>query len=124
MDAPCCDPSSHFATGVVKKRAQGDTVVLVWTSNSFHPSELLNFLGRARVIITPSQYSTADEPMTRVMVQSYCDITSPKPQDGATSIQAALVGAMGKRVQNRHRLFLRSVLSATGRADLAAAVTA
>lgn len=99
-------------------------MVLVWTSNIFHPTGQLTFLGRAWVIITPSPHSTAKAPMT--LVQSYYNLSSVESGlgGGAGSVRAILVGAMGDRVQFKHRLFLRTILSATGRSDLAAAIVA
>lgn len=124
MDSPCCDPMSLFASGVVQKHAQGDTVVLVWTSNIVYHSGSGAFLGRAWALLKPSPYSTPETPMT--LLQSYYDVSAAPnwacAQDDAEPMRALLVGAMGERVRYKHRVFLRKLLSSTGCEELAATI--
>lgn len=122
IDASHLDVPSLLSTGVIQKHEQSDSVVIVWTSRKILPGALMSLVARAWLFIAPSPHSCPGSPKT--LVRSFYDISSDSAVVGedAQAVRALLVGAMGERLRSKHKIFLRAVLSATGRDDLAAAI--
>lgn len=114
---------SFLSTGIVQKHEQNDSVVLMWTSRKFHEGGSQSFVGRGWIIITPSAHTSVTQPMT--LIRSYYDLSS-HASDSAVAygdvVRSFLVGAMGERLRLKYKMYLKEILTLTGREDRAAAV--
>jgi len=100
-------------------------MVLMWSSHIFHPTAGLAFVGRARIrVVGLSSELSRIEAFTDI---SSIEVASNSPgpnvdPEVARSVRSALMGAFGSRVAHKHKLFLKLMLSCSGRGHLAAAL--
>lgn len=109
----------------MQKRQNDDSMVLMWSSQIFHPTAGMAFIGRARIRVTGLSSELS-------LIEAFTDVSATELQrsslapsidpDAAMSVRSALVGAFGSRVGYKHKAFLKRMLVSSGRSHLAAVI--
>lgn len=118
--------SNLRSVGLVQKHQYLENcLVVMWSSQIFHPTAGVTIVSRTRICVTSvSSSRSLIQAVTDLSAHAFVDSPSLSevPPSQSQAVRNVLVRAFGDRLGAKHKLMLKILLQATGRDDVASLV--